>query len=134
MRKERDADLMNAYREALSRQLGTYGRTNGERIYLETVRHPALRYWVSSERAYNVVIGIDRGRSIEYMKENRRKMYLALYEEVCRIRNRHKQISTLEAVEEAVSRPAPCFPLSPRVARCIITRMKNETRKKRCGK
>lgn len=122
----RDNDLIRAYREIIKKQLALYGRIVPTGIANIVVNSPASRYWVSSERACSVILMMDKGKSIDYMKRNTVRFYHALYKDFCKYRSSHPDMCVKHIVEIIIQEPAPCFAISPRVAGSIIFKMKKK--------
>ena len=120
----RDRDLLRAYNEQLRKQLRLYGRVCQSLLAERTVGSPASRYWVSSERACVIVYRMMRGESIGYMNPVKFRFYTALYQAFCRYREEHPQMPVKHIVEIVVTQPAPCFPVTARVAKNIIERIR----------
>ena len=126
MSNDRDKDLIRAYREVIKKQLNLYGRITATGIMAKVVNSPASRYWVSSERAYSVILKMDKGESISYMKTRAQVFYRSLYKDFCVYRESHSGLPSKYIVEIVIQRPAPCFMISPAFARNIIFRMKKQ--------
>lgn len=117
----RDRDLLRAYNELCRCQLLLYGRVVKTGLMERVVASRASRFWVSSERACVIVYRMERGESIGYMKPGKRRFYTELYRAFCRYRDEHPEARCVKhIVELVVMQPAPCFPITPRVARNII--------------
>ena len=136
----RDRDLLRAYNEQLRKQLRLYGRVCQSLLAEKTVGSPASRFWVSSERACVVVYRMMRGESIGYMNPVKHRFYTALYQAFCRYREEHPQIRYREEhpqmpvkhiVEIVVTQPAPCFPVTARVAKNIIERTRRRCQREK---
>ena len=128
----RDRDLLRAYHEQVKRQLHLYGRVTKTGLMEQVVNSPASRYWVSSERACVIIYRLEKGESIAYMKPCKRRFYMALYQSYLAYREQHPEIQAKKhVVELVVMRPAPCFPVTPRVAGNIVERMRRRCRQEK---
>lgn len=117
----RDRDLLRAYNEQVGRQLRLYGRVNKTKLMERVVASPAARFWVSSERACVIIYRMERGESIGYMKPWKKRFYTELYRAFRRYREEHPgERCVKHIVELVVMQPAPCFPITPRVAKNVI--------------
>lgn len=134
MSEERDMDLMRAYREIIKKQLSLYGRITATGIMKKVVNSPASRYWVSSERAYSVILKMDKGKSISYMKTRAEVFYRSLYRDFCVYRESHPNLPAKYIVEIVIQNPAPCFMISPAFAGNIIGKMKQKCREEKLKK
>lgn len=127
----RDRDLLRAYNEQLRKQLRLYGRVCQSLLAEKAVGSPASRFWVSSERACVVVYRMMRGESIGYMNPVKFRFYTALYHDFLRYREKHPQMPVKHIVEIVVTQPAPCFPVTPRVAKNIIERTRRRCQREK---
>lgn len=119
--ERRNRDLLRAYNEQVGRQLRLYGRVNKTGLMDRVVASPAARFWVSSERACVIIYRMERGESIGYMKPGKRRFYTELYRAFRRYKEEHPEERCVKhMVELVVMQPAPCFPVTPRVAKNII--------------
>lgn len=128
LKKERNEDLMRAYKDVIKKQLALYGRVSQSTLMSNVVNSPAERYWVSSERAYSIILRIEKGELPPKMKSNSRRFYESLYKDFCEYRNTHPDMPIKHIVEIVVQQPAPCFVLSPRIASWIIFKLKQKCR------
>ncbi len=128
----RDRDLLRAYNEQVGRQLRLYGRVVQTGLMERVVASPASRYWVSSERACVVIGKMERGESIAYMNPAKRRFYNALYNAFLTYRKEHPEVQARKhVVEMVVMQPAPCFSVTPRVARNIIQRVRRKCQREK---
>lgn len=128
----RDRDLLRAYNELVKKQLRLYGRICKTGLMEQVVDSPASRYWVSSDRACAIIYRLEKGERIDYMKRNRVKFYISLYEDFRRYKKLHPEVqATKHIVEIVVMQPAPCFPVTPRVAGNIVERMRRRCRQEK---
>ena len=131
----RNRDLLRAYNEQVKKQLCLYGRITKTGLIERTVSSPASRFWVSSERACVIIYRLEKGESIGYMKENKLRFYTELYKAFCLYREQHPEVTCVKhLVEIVVMQPAPCFPITPRVARNIIEKMRRKCQKEKINK
>ena len=131
----RNRDLLRAYNEQVKKQLRLYGRITQTGLVERAVNSPASRFWVSSERACVIIYRLEKGESIGYMKRNKLRFYTELYKAFCLYREQHPEITCVKhLVEIVVMQPAPCFPITPRVARNIIEKMRRKCQKEKINK
>lgn len=121
--QERDKDLFRAYRVVLRKQLQLYGRVTLTGIMEKVVNSPASRYWVSSDRAYSVILRMDKGQPVR-MKPRAKVFYKSLYKDFCIYREKHPELPIKHIVEIVIQQPAPCFMISSEFARMIIFKMR----------
>lgn len=131
----RDRDLLRAYNEQVARQLRLYGRVTQAGLMEKVVNSGASRFWVSSERACVIVYRMEKGESIGYMKPGKLRFYTELYKAFRAYREGHPEMKCVKhIVELVVMQPAPCFPVTPRVARNIIERARRVCRKEKINR
>lgn len=134
MAKERDKDLMRAYREVIRKELRLYGRVTVTGLMEKVVDSTASRYWVSSDRAYSVILRMDKGEDISYMKDRAQRFYRSLYSDFCKYRESHRGMVAKHIVEIVIQYPAPCFMISPEFAGYIICQTKKKLKEERWKK
>ena len=114
---ERDKDLMRAYREQLSKQKG---RINLPEVLLATVNSPSAKFWVSAERAMEMVRRIRSGRVLLKSQSNSREKYEEIAKRVDSLLAEHPQMSLESAVIQVIEGGAPKFYITPESAKLII--------------
>lgn len=118
---ERDADLLRAYREVL----GEVDYIRLDEVCEKVVSKPSKRFWVSEERAAEVVGKMLRGGSLAGMMPQRRAMYEEIYRR-CVDRLQGCRMPLCQVVFDVVNSPAPCFYLEPKSAKIILWRVRNK--------
>lgn len=130
--EQRNRDLLRAYNEQVKKQLHLFGRVIQTKLAEKVVNSPAARFWVSSERACVIIYRIEKGESIGYMKRSKLRFYRELYRAFCIYREQHPEITCVKhIVEEVVMLPAPCFPITARVARNIIEKTRRKCQREK---
>lgn len=119
--RERNADLMRAFRE----QLALARFVVMPEIFEMVAESPASRFWVSEERATIVISAMDAGKPLPRMRSNKREMFEEIYRRFLAERKKHPDMSTYELVTMIVNQPAPKFYLTPRTVGEFIYRIKN---------
>lgn len=120
--KERNADLMRAYRHQIARARHIRMKDIGAAI----VNMPSVRFWVSEERATIVVSALIAGRDLpENMRPTKCEMFSEIYRRVLKLRKKRPLCSLSELVCEVINSPAPKFYMLPRSAMDIIYKIKN---------
>lgn len=119
--RERNADLMRAYRYQIGRARHIRMREIGSAI----VNMPASRFWVSEERATIVVSSLLSGRDLpETMRPTKCEMFSEIYRRVLELRKKRPTATIFQLVCEVVNSPAPKFYMLPRSAMDIIYKIK----------
>lgn len=119
--RERNADLMRAFREqiALARFIVM------PEIFELVAESPASRFWVSEERAAIVISAMAAGKPLPRMRSNKREMFEEIYRRFLIERKENPKKSVYELVTKIVNQPAPKFYLTPRTVGEFIYRIKN---------
>ncbi len=119
--RERNADLMRAFRE----QLALARFIVMPEIFELVAESPASRFWVSEERAAIVISAMDAGKPLTRMRSNKREMFEEIYRRFVIERRENPKKSVYELVSGIVNQPAPKFYLTPRTVGEFIYRIKN---------
>lgn len=123
--RERNADLMNVFRQ----QLHEAKFIVMPEIFELVAKSPASRFWVSEERATVVISAMLAGKPLLKMRSNKREMFEEIFQRFLRQRQLQPHLSTLELVSIVVNQPAPKFYLTPRTVGEFIYRIKNGWKK-----
>lgn len=132
IKDERNENIMRVYRRVLAQ--AEYP-LDMDAVYKAVSEAPADRFYVTAERAMNVLSRIDEGDPLSSMVEGRRQMYLEIHRRVAHLQGRHREWPRLKAVITAITSPAPRFYLEASSLKIIIWRIKkfkkeNEARNK----
>ncbi len=121
-REERDADLLRAYREIQS------VRDNVSQSEIEALlaHSPSSRFWVSEGRAYRVVLGLLKGRTLDGMIPTRRDMYREIFRRYLVYSKQFPSLTTMEIVRHICYEKAPSFYITPNSIHVIICRVRKE--------
>ena len=126
-REERDRDLIRAYREQLSKQKGKIKLTD---VLVATVNSPSARFWVSVERAKQMVLRIRSGRTPNKILPEQREKYGEIAKRVELLLAEYPQMDLEMAVIKVVEGGAPKFYITPESAKVIIHNIRKRWRKK----
>ena len=118
----RKEHLLKKYRESLGLQSKIpYSRINVRRAYRYAADSPAPRFWVSEERAAEVISKIMADSSIlDNMYREKAEMYLEIYKRVMAIKKESPETPLGDIVFEVVNSPAPRFYLTWHSAKQLI--------------
>lgn len=119
--RERNDDLMRAYREQLA--LANY--IIMPEIFEKVAESPAKRFWVSEERAAVEVSRMLVGKPFSRMRQNKREMFEEIFRRYIALRDLHPDKSLFVLVSDIVRQPAPKFYLTPRTVGEFIYCIKN---------
>lgn len=108
--RQRNDDLMRAYREQLARA----NFILMPEIFSLVADSPASRFWVSEERAAVEVSRILAGKPFSRMRPNRREMFQEIFRRFLIEREKFPGLSLFQLVSRVVAQPAPKFYLTPR--------------------
>lgn len=120
---DRDKELYAAFRYILCNSRGVALID----MFGMAAKRPASRFWVSEERAAQVISWMLRGVAsdrIERMVPQRRAMFEEIFRRVCAMMEADPSLCMTHAVNEVVTSPAPEFYLTPKSARVIIYRIR----------
>lgn len=119
--RERNADLLRAYREAISRVDFVDLATICERV----VKMPSRQFWISPKRAATIVAQIEAGNAPK-LRDNGQRRINEIYSRYKKVRETNHTDSIYTIVSKIVFQPAPEFYLTPASANVIIHRIKRE--------
>lgn len=127
-RDERNADLLCVFRECI---MNSPADESMDEVYQRIVNSKSKRFWVSEEQASKVVSYMMKGNKIDYMSDNKRKMFEEIYIRVMKMREENPNIRLFRLVEIIVSQEAPCFYMTSGSAKVIISQIKSKWCKRR---
>ena len=114
---QRKEHLLRGFRESVARQ----SRISAERAFRYAAERPAPRFWVSEERAAEVVSKIFVNPGImESMYKEKGEMYLEIYRRVRKLREVYPRASLSSLVFRVVNSEAPRSYISWQRARNVI--------------
>lgn len=125
--KERDADILRAYKEVISVR-DNIGLLEIERRLLQS---PSKRFWVSVDRAYNVILNMLNGKSINNMNSQKREMFQEIFRRYKIYSKEHPSLTKMDVIWYVCNQEAPSFYLTPKSMHVILHRVRKEE-KKRC--
>lgn len=124
--QQRNTELLAAYKAELKKaqyQNLDFG------FWKRVVDTPATRFWVSPERALEVMKLFLKGKNT-IGKGRKSEMYLALFFALKEQIEKNPHLPLLHNVERAVFSPSPKMFLTPNSAKVIICQIKKEQRAK----
>lgn len=125
--KERDADILRTYKNIISVR-DNIGLLEIERRLLQS---PSKRFWVSVDRAYNVILNMLNGKSISNMNSQKREMFQEIFRRFKIYSKEHPSLTKMDVVWHICNQEAPSFYLTPKSMHVILHRVRKEE-KKRC--
>lgn len=125
--KERDADLLRAYKEIIS----VRDNIGYSEIIARLVKSPSRKFWVSEKRAYDVICGLLKGRTLENMNPTRRAMFLEIFRRFKIYKKQHPSLTRKEILWRVCNGEAPSFYLTPKSIEVMLNRVRREE-KRRC--
>lgn len=125
--KERDADILRAYKEVISVR-DNIGLLEIERRLLQS---PSKRFWVSVDRAYNVILNMLNGKPISNMNSQKREMFQEIFRRFKIYSKEHPSLTKMDVIWHVCNQEAPSFYLTPKSMHVILHRVRKEE-KKRC--
>lgn len=116
---QRRADVMRAYRQAMAEA----AKINVHDVMQTAVEMPASRFWVSEERATQVVSGLLRGTlSLRGMRPTKARMYSEILRRLKALKEESPDMRLVDAVSEVICSKAPEFYISANTARAMLYR------------
>lgn len=113
---QRNANLIAVYRKKLS-ECKVIRLTD---VLKDTVNNPSERFWVSEERATEVVLKMMRGDQLKKMSPNKREMFQEIFRRTMEAAKMNPRRNISLIVASIVDSPAPKFYLTPGSAKVII--------------
>lgn len=113
---QRNANLIAVYRKKLS-ECKVIRLTD---VLKDTVNNPSERFWVSEERATEVVLKMMRGDQLKKMSPNKREMFQEIFRRAMEAAKMNPRRNISLIVASIVDSPAPKFYLTPGSAKVII--------------
>ena len=128
--EERMHDLLMCYRKYMS---------SCEHIFIpevfeHVVNMPASRFYVSEQRATNVISQIIKGSKLKNMRPTKREMFFEIYRRFLIEKKAQPNLPMTQLVGIVIEQPAPKFYLAPGSARVMILKARKkwyEERKKK---
>lgn len=118
---QRNAEIMAVYRSLIA----STKHIDRQQIFAQVASSPCSRFWVSEERAYQVMLAITKGRPVLYtMMPTKRDLFIELHHRVYNMRKENPDTTLYDIVWDAVNSPAPRFYMTPKTVEEIINRMK----------
>ena len=102
---QRDQDLLRAYRH----ELAICDSIHMEKIAKRIAISPSCRFWVSEERALNVVNSIRQGKTLDSMRPTKRRMFTEIYNRFMTMLDANPDASPTGLICKVVNSPAPEF-------------------------
>jgi hypothetical protein len=125
--EERNADIMRAYRQELSRCKQIFL----PEVFNNVVNMPSKRFSVSAERAAIVISNMMRGDDLLNMRPTKREMFQEIYRRIKILQEQNPRMSIYEMALKVVQEPAPKFYITAGSAKVIIYRIRKQWHKKR---
>ena len=126
---QRMYDLLDVYRE-----VAPDCWSQGE-AWMRTVKHKAPRYYITPERARNIISLMINGDMsvLDRMRPNKKRMYLSLYETMERLlqKRAYSNKPLIFVLSFAVIQPAPEFFITPDYMRIMFFFHKLEMKKEK---
>lgn len=106
---ERNMLLITRFREMIARQ----SSASVSNLFKDVANSPSPRFWVSEERAAEVISKMMKGEKLPgRMYAGKKEMYLEIYRRVKRLKEKDPQARLSHLVFRVVNQEAPSFYLS----------------------
>lgn len=127
--EERDADLLRAYKEVIS----VRDNIGYSEIIARIAKSPSRRFWVSENRAYNVICNLLKGKTLNpNMYPTRRDMFMEIFRRFKVYQKEHSSLTRKEIVWRICNEEAPSFYLTPKSIEVMLNRVRREEKRKCC--
>ena len=126
-KKELDANRFRSYKDVITVRFNI-GLLEIERRLLQS---PSKRFWVSVDRAYNVILNMLNGKSISNMNSQKREMFQEIFRRYKIYSKEHPSLTKMDVIWHVCNQEAPSFYLTPKSMHVILHRVRKEE-KRRC--
>jgi len=120
--EERMKDLMRAYDEYIS----SCKQIRMDEVYSSIVSMASRRFWVSDERAVQVICSMLKGGHLGKMRPLKREMFEEIFRRVIDMHQKSPELTLKECCSLVVSSPAPKFYLSPGSAKVMVCKARKK--------
>lgn len=120
--EERMHDLMRAYDEYIS----SCGQIRMHEVYSSIVNMASRRFWVSDERATQVVCFMLKGKCLDKMRPLKREMFEEILRRVLDLHCKRPELTIKECCSIVVASPAPKFYLMPGSAKIMVCKARKK--------
>ena len=124
--EERNAELLRAYKNIIS----VRDNISLSEVVAELAKFPSKRFWVSEFQAYKVILTMLAGKPLDNMIPKRREMYQEMYRRFLSYSQLHPSLTKMEVVRHICYEKAPCFYLTPKSIKTILSRVRKEEKRK----
>jgi len=124
---ERNADLLRAYKQIIE----VRDNVSLSEIIQQLEQSPSRRFWVSEMRAYQVILHLLKGKSINHMIPTRVAMFQEIFRRFNLYREQFPSLTKKEIIWRICNEPAPSFYLTRKSLVNILEKVRKEE-KRRC--
>lgn len=124
--KERDADLLRAYKSIIS----VRDNIGYSEIIATLAKSPSCRFWVSERRAYDVICGLLKGKTIDHMNPTRKEMFMEIFRRFKIYSQQHPSLTKKEILWRICNSEAPSFYITPKSIEVMLNRVRREEKRK----
>ena len=121
-REERKNSLLRTYKELLP----YVGEIPHDEMLVLITQSPSERFWVSEERALDIIKKMVSGEPITIKRETTTRMFKEILRRVKDLGKRYPNWDLARLVCDVISKPAPEFYITPKSAAVILHRFKKE--------
>ena len=122
--RDRNNDLMRAYREQLDIMYHAEEPICLPTLYRRVAEMPSKRFWVSEKRAAIVVSKMQRGDNLKTMRQMSREMFGEIYRRFVQLKKKCPHLKDDDIITIVCNQPAPKFYLTPQSVKVIICKIK----------
>lgn len=106
-KNERDNDFLQAYKKIIVRHGKNAPYIKKETLILETINHPAKRFYVSYEQAQRIITRLWKGQKVNFKNKLKQKMYTDILNRIKEQQNTGTPLN--ELIAKTIYAPAPRF-------------------------
>lgn len=128
LKERKEKELLATFRENLYNMLGRPFRE----IMQATITSPSSCFWVSEERATDVIEDLLKGKHVVFKRDTSRRMYEEILARVVRMQKHNPEMPLRTIIRKVIEQPAPEFYITPESAHILLhyLRHKDDGRKK----
>ena len=126
--ESKEEELMNVYREILEREDYPIRIKN---VMAKLASHRTKCFWVSTQRAFNVISKMKKGLQVEIRNPNKMAMFEEIFRRVEKYERMYPELGLHDIVGMVVCTEAPSFYMTPQSAAVIMHRIRNKWKRGR---
>lgn len=126
--RKRDCDLIRVYNETVGKEKYPFRLLD---VMKKVVCHPSVAFWVSEDRALDIISRMRRGEDANLKYVNKKLMFDEIFRRVNEVEKEHPNDTLIELIRRVIYGKAPSFYITPASAIVIIHKIKKKWRKEK---